>query len=154
MANRKNVTGEMEQVIRDYLKSNDTVCEYAGVQRVREVLELAQGGKVSDSYVHEVFCKVTGYRFATYVRGGRMFHEDHVLINMVTRLVNAMDDEFASLTDIAKRAGLAHTAWDFTQRDFPYSVTKCVQYLAEHKYIEGLEIKTCGRVAIRLYRVR
>lgn len=155
MANyRKNVTDEMEQVIRDYLKSNDTICEYADVQRVREVLELTQGGKVSDNYVHEVFCKVTGYRSATYVRGGRVFHEDHVLINMVTRLINAMDNEFASLTDIAKRAGLAHKAWDLTQRDFPYSVTKCVQYLAERKYIEGLEIKTCGKVAIRLYRVR
>ena len=153
MANRKNVTGKMEQAIRDYLKSNDTICEYADVQRVREVLELTQG-KVSDNYVHEVFCKVTGYRSATYVRGGRVFHEDHVLINMVMRLVNAMDDEFASLTDIAKRAGLAHTAWDFTQRDFPASVARCVQYLAEHKYIEGLEIKTCGKVAIRLYRVR
>ena len=153
MAKYKNVTDEMEQVIRDYLKSNDTICEYADVQRVREVLELTQG-KVSDNYVHEVFCKVTGYHSATYVRGGRVFHEDHVLINMVMRLVNAMDDEFASLTDIAKRAGLAHTAWDLTQRDFPASVAKCVQYLAEHKYIEGLEIKTCGRVAIRLYRVR
>lgn len=154
MANHKNVTDEMEQVIRDYLSHNGTVCEYADVQRVREVLELTQGGKVSDDYVHEVFCKVTGYRSATYVRG-YMFHNDQELTNMVIRLINAMDGEFASLTDIAKRAGLAHTAWDFTtQRDFPYSVTKCVQYLAEHKYIEGLEIKTCGRVAIRLYRVR
>lgn len=152
MANYKNVTDEMEQVIRDYLKSNDTICEYADVQRVREVLELTQG-KVSDNYVHEVFCKVTGYRSATYVRGGA-FHTDRELTSMVMRIVNAMDDEFASLTDIAKRAGLAHTGWDLTQRDFPASVAKCVQYLAEHKYIEGLEIKTCGKVAIRLYRVR
>lgn len=153
MASYKNVTDEMEQVIRDYLSHNGTVCEYADVQRVREVLELTQGGKVSDDYVHEVFCKVTGYRSATYVRGGAVFHSDRELTNMVMRLVNAMDDEFASLTDIAKRAGLAHTAWDLTLRDFPQSVTKCVQYLAEHKYIEGLEIKTCGKVAIRLYRV-
>lgn len=154
MANRKNVTGEMEQVIRDYLSHNGTVCEYTDVQRVREVLKLTQGGKVSDDYVHEVFCKVTGYRSATYVRGGTVFHSDSELTNMVTRLVNAMDDEFASLTDIAKRAGLVHTACNFTQRDFPHSVAKCVQYLAEQGYIEGLEIKTCGKVAIRLYRVR
>lgn len=152
MANRNNVTDEMEQVIRDYLSHNGTVCEYADVQRVREVLELTQG-KVSDNYVHEVFCKVTGYRSATYVRGGTVFHSDRELTNMVVRLVNAMDNEFASLTDIAKRVGLAHTAWDFTQRDFPQSVAKCVQYLAECKYIEGLEIKTCGKVAIRLYRL-
>lgn len=153
MANYKNVTDEMEQVIRDYLSHNGTVCEYADVQRVREVLELAQGGKVSDNYVHEVFCKVTGYRSAAYVRGGA-FHTDREIVNMTMRLVNAMDNEFASLTDIAKRVGLAHTAWDLTQRDFPQSVARCVQYLAEHKYIEGLEIKTCGKVAIRLYRVR
>lgn len=153
MANYKNVTDEMEQVIRDYLSHNGTVCEYADVQRVREVLELTQDGKVSDSYVYEVFCKVTGHRSATYVRGGA-FHTDRELTNMVMRLVNAMDNEFASLTDIAKRVGLAHTGWDLTQRDFPQSVAKCVQYLAEHKYIEGLEIKTCGKVAIRLYRVR
>lgn len=154
MAKYKNVTGEMEKVIRDYLKSNDTVCEYADVQRVREVLELAQGGKVSDDYVHEIFCKMTGYDSATYVRGGAVFYDEQELTDMVMRLVKAMDGEFTSLTDIAKRAGLAHTACDFTKRDFPYSVTKCVQYLAEHKYIEGLEIKTCGKVAIRLYRLR
>lgn len=153
MAKRKNVTDEMEQVIRDYLSYNGTVCEYADVQRVREVLEVTQG-KVSDNYVHEVFCKVTGYRSATYVRGGTVYHSGRELTNMVMRLINAMDNEFASLTDIAKRAGLAHTAWDLTQRDFPHSVAKCVQYLAECEYIEGLEIKTCGKVAIRLYRVR
>lgn len=155
MANDKNVTDEMEQAIRDYLSTNGTVCEYADVQRVREVLELTQDGEVSDNYVHEIFCKVTGHRSATYVRGGTVFHDIRELTNMTTRLVNAMDNEFASLTDIAKRVGLAHTALDLTtRRDFPQSVAKCVQYLAEHKYIESLEIKTCGKVAIRLYRVR
>lgn len=155
MANyRKNVTDDMEQVICDYFKRNGTVCEYKDVERVREVLKLTSAGEVTDELVYDVFCKVTGYRSATYTKGASVFHDPQELANKVARLVEGMGNEFESLTDIAKRVGLAYKQWGDTKRDFPSCVAKCVQYLAERKFIEGIEIKTCGKVAIRLYRVR
>lgn len=160
MANyRKNVTDDMKQVICDHFKRNGTVCEYKDVQRVREVLELTNAGEVTDELVYDVFCKVTGYRSATYTKGASVPHDPQELAEQVMRLVDNMGDEFESLTDIAVRANLAHKSGHFwqtptTHREFPRSVAECVQYLAERKFIEGIEIKTCGKVAIRLYRVR
>lgn len=160
MANyRKNVTDDMKQVVCDYFKRNGTVCEYKDVERVREVLKLTNADEVTDKLVYDVFCKVTGYHSATYIKGASVSHDPQELTEQVMRLVDNMEDEFESLTDIAVRANLAHKSGHFwqtptTHREFPRSVAECVQYLAERKFIEGIEIKTCGKVAIRLYRVR